>query len=77
MPQQHRNVNISEEQAHEYYSLLMQSEPYPGDKANNEIAVSMADSIALAFGFNDWIAHQHHFGAQSNGQLKLGEENGF
>lgn len=76
MPQQQRNITISEEQADEYYSLLMQSDPYPNGVSGHSIAVSIADSIALAFGFSDWIAHYHHFGAQNNGQLKLGEENG-
>lgn len=76
MPQEYRNINISEEQAHEYYSLLMQSDPYPGNKDSNDIAVSMADSIALAFGFNNWVEHYHHFSSGNQAQLPLEENNG-
>ena len=70
--QAYRNINLSEEQVHEYYSLLMQSDPYPGDPSGNEIAVTTADAMATAFGFPDWVTHYHSFGKEPH--PKLGEE---
>lgn len=64
MPQQYRSVILSEEQAHEYYSLLMQSDPYPGDESSHEIAVTIANAIALQFGHESWIVHYHTLGNQ-------------
>ena len=70
--QEYRNVNLSEEEVHEYHSLLMQSDPYPGGEPGNTIATTTADSMAIAFGFPDWVTHYHSFGKEPH--PKLGEE---
>lgn len=59
MTQQYRNVNISEEQAHVYYALLMCSDPYPGGETDKLISNDTADTIARYFGFVNWVEHYH------------------
>lgn len=59
---QYIKTSISEEEAHEFYSLLMVSDPYPSENPGSQAIMNgLANAIATEFGFCDWIEHLHYF----------------
>lgn len=67
MAERVRGVQISEDQAYNYYSLLMCSDPYPGSNEHHSVAEDIGNTIAIAFGYDNWIDHYHEIGDKSDG----------